>query len=158
MRIKNERDFWSGLVFVLLAIAFGVGASNHPIGNAAAPGPGYFPLLLSLLLALLGLMVLFKSLVIEAEDGGAIGAVAWRACAAISLALVIFAAALPRLGLIASVALLVIVASFAAKGGSGRAVLLSAAAVCAVCWLVFGPASHLLPVSIPVALWPRGLA
>ncbi len=61
------------------------------------------------------------------------------------------------MGLIASVALLVIVASFAVKGGSWKVVLLSAAALCGVCWLAFGPALHALSVAIPIALWPRAL-
>ena len=123
MKIKSERDFWSGLVFLLAAIGFGVGALNHWTGSAAQPGPGYFPLLLSGLLAILGVAVLFKSLTIEAEGGDAIGAIAWRPLLAVVVALAVFGATLQRLGLIASVALLVVIAGLGAKESRWRGVL-----------------------------------
>ncbi len=150
MKIKSERDFWAGVVFLLLAIGFASSAMNHPLGSATQPGAGYFPLLLSILLGVLGMLVLFKSLTIEAEAGGAIGAVAWRPLLAILIAITVFGASLQRLGLVAGAALLVAIASLAARDCTWQGVLLNAALLGAACWLVFGIA---WPLALP--LWPR---
>jgi hypothetical protein len=73
MKIKSEKDFFCGLMFVVVGIAFAWASTNYKIGNGARMGPGYFPLLLGTLLALLGAVVIFKSLVVETEDGEKIG-------------------------------------------------------------------------------------
>jgi putative tricarboxylic transport membrane protein len=58
LRIKSERDFWSGILFLGTGIGFALGATQYSMGSAARPGPGYFPLLLSCLLAILGTIFL----------------------------------------------------------------------------------------------------
>jgi hypothetical protein len=78
MKIKSEKDFYSGLMFMAIGIAFAWGATTYTIGEGARMGPGYFPLVLGLLLTALGAFVLFKSLVVETEDGDRIGPWAWR--------------------------------------------------------------------------------
>jgi hypothetical protein len=43
MRIKSQRDFWSGLMFLIVGVAFAVGSLDYSFGTSARPGPGYFP-------------------------------------------------------------------------------------------------------------------
>jgi len=57
MHIKNQQDFWSGLMFSAVGIAFALGATKYSMGTAARMGPGYFPFWLGVLLALLGAVV-----------------------------------------------------------------------------------------------------
>ena len=54
MNIKSQKDFFSGLMFMGVGVAFAWGASSYTIGNGARMGPGYFPLALGVLLAILG--------------------------------------------------------------------------------------------------------
>ena len=54
MKIKSQRDFFSGLMFAIVGIAFAWGASTYNVGNGARMGPGYFPLMLGILMALIG--------------------------------------------------------------------------------------------------------
>ena len=75
--IKNRRDFWAGLLFVLLGVAYAWAASLHDIGWGADMGPGFFPLVLAALLTLLGATLVFKSLTLEADRGGPLGPMAW---------------------------------------------------------------------------------
>lgn len=110
MKIKSQRDFVSGLMFIAIGVAFAVGATNYNFGVSARPGPGYFPFILGVLMAILGAMVLFSSLVIETEDGEPIGAIAWKPLILILGAIIIFGAALPRLGMVITVPLLIIIA------------------------------------------------
>jgi hypothetical protein len=69
LKIKSQRDFWSGLMFVVIGAGFAIGATNYSMGTSARPGAGYFPLMLSVIMAILGAIVLFKSLTIESADG-----------------------------------------------------------------------------------------
>jgi len=68
--IKNLQDFLAGLLFLAFGVGFGWAATRHPLGSAADMGPGFFPLLMGLLLCLLGVLTLFKALTFEAVGGG----------------------------------------------------------------------------------------
>ena len=62
MKIKNQKDFWAGVMFIgfgafFLAWAF----AHYQMGSAVRMGPGYFPAVLGGLLALLGVMVLVEA-------------------------------------------------------------------------------------------------
>ena len=79
------------------------------MGTSARPGAGYFPLMLSVIMAILGAIVLFKSLTIESPNGDPIGNIAWKPLAhhrrgdrRVRLCL------LDRLGMIITVPLLII--------------------------------------------------
>ena len=78
MNIKSQKDFFSGLCYTVVGAAFAFGATNYTVGSGARMGPGYFPLLLGILLALIGAYVMFKSLTVETQDGDKIGAWAWK--------------------------------------------------------------------------------
>lgn len=150
MRIKSQKDFWAGLMFVALGLAFAWGATEYSFGSAARPGPGYFPFGLALLLAILGALVLLSSLTLETEDGDRVGRIAWRPLIIIVGAVVLFGVLLPRLGLIISLPILIFVA---ALGGDefhwGEALI-----VCAVITaLSYGIFIYGLGLTIPV--WPR---
>ena len=78
MKIKSQKDFFSGLMFMGVGIAFAWGATTYNIGEGARMGPGYFPLVLGILLAGLGAFTVFESMVVETEDGEPVGKWAWK--------------------------------------------------------------------------------
>jgi hypothetical protein len=78
VNIKSQKDFFSGLVFVVVGSRLCMGATNYKIGDGARMGPGYFPLLLGVLLAILGVVVIFKAMVVETMDGDKVGSFAWK--------------------------------------------------------------------------------
>ena len=39
MKIKSQKDFWSGLMFLVVGGAFAVGALSYHFGTSARPGP-----------------------------------------------------------------------------------------------------------------------
>ena len=43
MKIKSQRDFFSGLLLIFVGAAFAIGATHYNFGAAVRPGPGYFP-------------------------------------------------------------------------------------------------------------------
>lgn len=149
MKIKSERDFWSGLMFTVVGIVFAVGATNYSMGTSARPGAGYFPLLLSSILAILGCIVLFKSLTFETEGGDPIGDIAWRPLLVVVFSIVMFGALLPRLGMFITFPLLVFVVSFAGREFRLLGVLISAVVLTAFSWLVF-----VYGLNLTIPLWP----
>ncbi|MFG6468655.1 tripartite tricarboxylate transporter TctB family protein [Roseateles sp. BYS87W] len=120
MKIKSQRDFCAGLLFLGVGVAFAWGATEYAFGSSASPGPGYFPFVLGVLLALLGGIVLFKALTLESEGGDPIGALAWRPLLVVVAAVAVFGAALPRLGLVVALALLVALSLQADRGSRLR--------------------------------------
>lgn len=152
MKIKSEKDFWSGIMFLVVGIVFAVGATNYSMGTGARPGPGYFPLILSVILAILGAIVLFKSLTIETDGGDPIGNIAWRPLLVIVAAIAIFGAMLPRLGLFITVPVLIIIVSFAGDEFKWRGVIIAAISLTAFSWLIF-----VAGLSLTIPLWPSFL-
>lgn len=151
MKVKSQRDFWSGVMFIGVGASFAWGALNYKFGSSAQPGPGYFPFGLGLLLTLLGALVLFKSLTVESHDGDPIGTFAWRPMLLILGAVALFGFTLPRLGLLLALPLLVLVSSFASSEFRLRDALLNALVLTALSWLVFvkglGLTIPLLPIT-----------
>jgi drug/metabolite transporter (DMT)-like permease len=149
VKIKSQRDFWSGLMFVVVGVVFAVGATNYSMGTSARPGPGYFPLILSILMALLGGFVLFKSLTIEVEGGDPIGAVAWRPLLVIVASITVFGAALPRLGLVITVPILIVMTSLAGDEFKWKGVLATAVVLTVGSWAIF-----VLGLKLVIPMWP----
>jgi hypothetical protein len=137
VKIKSQKDFWSGLMFLAVGIGFAWGATNYSFGVAARPGPGYFPFGLGILLAILGGFILFESLVVETEDGEPIGAFAWKPLIIIVGSVVMFGFILPRLGMLVSLPILIVVSSLAGDEFHWRDALISAVVLTLGSWLIF---------------------
>jgi len=149
MKIKSQKDFWSGLMFVATGLGFAAGATNYSFGTSARPGPGYFPFGLGILLAILGAMVLFKSLTIETEGGDPVGAIPWRPLGLITLAVVVFGLALPRLGMILSLPILILIASLAGDEFRLKEVIVNIVVLTIGSWAIF-----IKGLNLVIPLWP----
>ena len=62
MAIKSQKDLLAGLMFTLTGAAFTLGAREYDMGTAGRMGPGYFPLVLGIILAGLGILITLQSL------------------------------------------------------------------------------------------------
>jgi hypothetical protein len=157
VHIKSQKDFFSGLLFICVGVGFAWGATTYNVGEGARMGPGYFPLMLGIVLALIGAVVLFTSLVVETEGGELIGKWAWRPLFFIILANLAFGVllaglpsiGLPGMGLIAAIYGLVIIASLADGHFHTRDILILATVLAIGSYLAF---IVLLKLQIPV--WP----
>lgn len=150
MKIKSQRDFWSGLMFVAAGLGFAWGATFYRFGDSARPGPGFFPFGLGLLTALLGLVILFKALTVERRDGDPIGAFAWKPLGFIVGAVLIFGWVLPHLGLFIALPLLVVGAALAGDEFHSGEVIVNAIVLTALSWAIF---IWGLNLTIPLAPW-----
>lgn len=128
MAIKSQKDFFSGLMFMGVGVAFAWGATTYNVGEGARMGPGYFPLMLGILMAILGAAVTFKSLVVESAGGDKIGKWAWKPLIFVILANLSFGALLagvptlhiPAFGLVVAIYALTFIASMAESGWKAK--------------------------------------
>jgi hypothetical protein len=153
LKIKSEKDFWSGLMFIAIGVGFAWGASNYSFGSAARPGPAYFPFGLGIMLAVLGLFVLFKALTFEVPGGDKIGGWPFKPWIVILGAVVIFGLALPRLGMIITLPLLIGIASLASGEFHWKEVLINVVVLTLGCWLVF-----IKGLNLTIPVWPTFLS
>lgn len=121
MKIKSRKDFFSGLMFLFVGIAFAWGSTNYTIGSGARMGPGYFPLMLGIVMVILGACLTMNALIVETETGDPVGKWAWKPLVFIIVANLAFgvllgglpSVGLPAMGLIVAIYVLVIVGSMA---------------------------------------------
>lgn len=149
MKIKSQKDFWSGLMFLVAGVGFAWGATNYSFGAAARPGPGYFPFGLGILLALLGAFILFESLVVETDDGDPIGKWAWKPLITIVVSVVVFGLLLPRLGMAICLPLLIASSSLAGDEFHWKEVVVNSVVLTIGSWAVF-----IKGLALTIPLWP----
>lgn len=159
MKIRSQKDFFSGLMFASVGAAFAIGALNYKIGSGARMGPGYFPLMLGILLGVMGLVVLVNSLSLRGNEGDTnpVGAIAWKQLGFIIGANLLFGVLLggmpsmdvPALGLVLAIYALVIVASMAGTQFRFKGSLVLASVLAVGSYLVF-----ILGLSLQFQVWP----
>ena len=136
MKIKHQKDFWAGIMFLVVGVGFAIGALNYSFGSSARPGPAYFPFGLGILTALLGVFEIFKALASKATDGD-IGAWPMKQMGIILAAVVLFGVLLPKLGLIVALPVLVFVSSIPSGEFSLKEVVINCVVLTVFSWLIF---------------------
>jgi len=69
VQIRNQKNFWSGVMFAVAGVAFAGFAREYEMGTAQRMGPAFFPTVLGLLLAALGVIVAIQGLAARTVDG-----------------------------------------------------------------------------------------
>ncbi|MBR0953657.1 tripartite tricarboxylate transporter TctB family protein [Bradyrhizobium canariense] len=151
LAIRNQRAFASGALFLAFAIFFFVEALTYPAGTAAKMGPGYFPRLLAMVLATIGLVVIFGALSPTAERE-VLRKWDFKGLAWVTGSVVLFGALLFPLGLIGALFVLIMVSSRASPEFTWTGALANAAVLIVLCLAVF---VYGLGLQLPV--WPSFL-
>lgn len=109
VNIKNK-DFWSGVMLLVIGAGAAYIARGYPMGTVLRMGSGYFPTILSGILALFGVALILRSMrTSESIEGG------WSARGLIILpiAFALFGFLLDRAGFVPAIFVLVIGAAAA---------------------------------------------
>ena len=62
LALRNNKDFWAGLMFAGIGATAVFIAQSYPFGNTLRMGPGYFPRVLGWILILFGIYVMVRGL------------------------------------------------------------------------------------------------
>ena len=147
MKIRSPKDFWSGLFFIAVAAAFIGLAQQYHMGTLHRMGPALFPTLVGALLAILGLILAGRAVVL---DGPAVPALYARPILISIAAIGLFGVVLAHLGLVAAIVALVIVGALASRESRS---LETAGLVVVLC--VFSAAVFVWLLGLPIPLWPE---
>ncbi|MDH0872716.1 tripartite tricarboxylate transporter TctB family protein [Agrobacterium pusense] len=122
MRIRGQRDFGIGAIYLALGLAGFIIARDYSFGSAGRMGPGYFPTIISSLLIVFGLVTLGRGIL---RDGAQVGDINWKGLGLVTLSVCAFGFLLERAGLAIALSLLVLISAAASERFrlEGRAIL-----------------------------------
>jgi putative tricarboxylic transport membrane protein len=149
-RIRNPRDFYGGLVLVLLALFMLWASSDLPGMRGFAFGPGTAPRIFAIILAVLGLGVMLLGLL---TDGPGLEKYAIRGPVFITASTLIFAMTIRHFGLIIASYVSIVVAAFGTTEVRWLETLIWGAVLTAFCCLLFP-----IALNLPLQLWPYNLS
>jgi hypothetical protein len=157
VKIKSQKDFFAGLMFFVVGVAFAWGATTYSVGTGARMGPGYFPLMLGVLMALIGLTIMFNSLTVRTMDGDKIGSWAWKQIVYILGANLAFGVllgglpsiGLPAMGMIIAIYALVLISSLAGNEFNLPKVLILATVLAVGSYIAF-----IWALKLQIQVWP----
>ena len=146
VRVRNQQDLLAGLLFLVLAFGALWVSWDYPLGTAVRMSSGYVPRLLCVLLALIGLYVFARAFAVQ---GPPVSAVRLRPVVLATLAVVVFAYAIPTLGVVIASFLLTFIGGYA----SPRVRIVEMLAVAAVLAFVT-IAIFVWGIGLPIPVWP----
>ncbi len=148
-RIRNPKDFWAGVLFMLVGAAAIVLGSRYNLGTAARMGPGYFPRILGMLLVGLGAIVAVRALRL---DGAPIPAWRWWSTLVVLGSVVLFGLIVNSVGLALSTVILIVLASAASSEFRWKEALVSGIFLAALAVGVF-----IVGLKLQLPIWPTFL-
>lgn len=144
--MKDKSFFHIGLVFLSVAIFLFYINQEFEIGTATDMGPGYFPLLLSAVMCVFGMMCVVISL---RERGDLDTKFSARNMVLIMISILIFATMLPYAGFLLTAFLSLVVSSMTNHDFRWRPVMIYSAAMTVIASLIFP-----VGLGLQMPLWP----
>jgi putative tricarboxylic transport membrane protein len=132
----RRSDAIFGAALLGLALAILLGASQLPFGRLNSPQPGFFPLILAVLLAVFSLPLLAQAR--EDRSGAFLAPKNWKRIGFTTGALLVFALLFERLGYILSTFIFMAFLLRAVEGHGWWSIVTVAFATSLACYLIFG--------------------
>jgi uncharacterized membrane protein len=152
MHIRNQKDFWAGLLFAAFGLFFSGFGTRYTFGSGARMGPGYFPTVLGVILIVLGAVVALTALSAKTEATH-VAKFDWRTILLVLGAVVLFGMLLNTGGLVIALAAVVMVSSYASHEFGWKASLVNTVVLVVLCLAVF-----VYALSLQFPLWPTFFA
>jgi hypothetical protein len=146
LKIRNEKDFWSGVMFIAFGLFFALFAQKYDLGTAQRMGPAYFPTVLGGLLAAIGLVVALTGLGRESADGK-VEKFHFYELAWVLGSVVVFGLLLRPAGVIVAMFALVGISSYASHEFHWKEAVILSIVMAIITWVVF---IYGLKLTIPV--------
>lgn len=112
IQIRNQNEFWSGILFIGFGLIFLLVSPNYEFGSPARIGPGFFPTILSSLLIVVGLATASRGFYFSRIP---LDRFALRPLILVTLSIVIFAVIINTAGALITIVLMTFIASLASE-------------------------------------------
>jgi hypothetical protein len=112
VKIRSQKDFWAGLMFIAFGILAIVVSRNYPMGTTFRMGPGYFPTYLGAIMIVIGAITTGGAFRTEGEDIGRWG---WRPLLWLSAAFAAFGLLIEGAGFVLALLALIVASSLAGR-------------------------------------------
>jgi hypothetical protein len=103
--IATRKDFWTGIIYIVVGVCALLMARNYSFGSAARMGPGYFPAAVASLLLVVGVIIVLRCFFCQAAS---IRRLAWKPIILVSGSIIAFGFLVGRAGLPIAAAVLVL--------------------------------------------------
>jgi hypothetical protein len=132
--IRHPKDFWTGIIFLVVGLAAVIIGRNYPMGTAGRMGPAYFPTILGGLLALIGVAAIVRAFFRQGEP---IGKLAIKETILVLTAVLLFGFLIRGGGVLISVFAIIVVSGYASTHFKWRYAIPVAIGLSAFAILVF---------------------
>jgi hypothetical protein len=149
MKFQHRRDYYAGALLVFLGGGAALQGSRYEMGHLTNMGPGFFPTILGIMLAFIG--VIIAGTAVYSAESATIDAAAlrpdWRGWICITLAALLFIVLANRAGLVPGTFACVFIAAMGDRTNTWKQAALLAAGVTFFGTLLF---SYVLHIQIPI--------
>lgn len=146
LKIKAGKDFWSGIMFLCFAVVGLYVARRYSLGSSGEMGPGYFPVVLGVVLAILGFLLVARAIAIGDEP---VAGDELLPLLLLVAGVIVFGLTIEPLGLVLSLMLTVIIAALAGRQSGPLEIAVLAVALATLSVGIFHFALRL-----PLPIWP----
>lgn len=148
----RKKDFYAGLLMVLLGAGIGLNSATYSLGTFAHIGPGMFPFMLGVMMVIVGGLIFVTGLATPLEEGERIlpAAMEWRGWACILAGPLMFILFGVYFGMAAATFMCVFVSALGDRTATVRGSTVLAVVVTVAGCLLF---SYVLKVPFPLYRW-----
>jgi hypothetical protein len=132
--VRNNRDFWGGVMFFAVGAVAIVAAWDYPFGSTLRMGPGYFPVILGAIMMAFGLIIMFQGLRNNEKIQGN-----WslRALIILPISLVVYGILMEVAGFIPALIALIFISAVSGEEFKFKEVLLLTVILLVIAWSIF---------------------
>ena len=131
---RNPKDFWTGIIYIVVGAAAIFVARDYGLGTPRKMGAAFFPGVLSVILIVIGIISLVRSFI---RPGTPIGRIAIKGLLLVAGATVLFGFIVRGAGLLIAMPVLVIISAYASDKFNWRTSIVMAVVLTAFCILIF---------------------
>jgi hypothetical protein len=134
---KSNRDYYGGTLMLAIGLGAVLQGRTYSIGTLSRMGPGFFPVALGVILALVGLAIAISARFAEREEEGKVLPPEWRGWICISLSIVAFVVLGKYGGLLPATFAIVFISALADRQNTLFSATILALAICVISIVVF---------------------
>jgi Tripartite tricarboxylate transporter TctB family len=132
--IRNPKDFYAGLVFILVGLAFIWLAKDYGFGSARRMGPSFFPIVLSGILVCIGLVIGVRGVAVTEDPPQGF---TLKGLALVTVGTVLFGVLVRSAGVPVATAVLVCISAVASQRFNWKPTVVLAIGLAVFCVVVF---------------------